>query len=66
MNVKHGACKKVRWEFLPRAERSMVRAVCGVQPEDGKIVNHLMLVLGLTQTVDQLAVQAVFVGMVLS
>ena len=37
-------------------ERSMVRAMCVVQLIDRKISTNLMLMLGLSETIDQLAV----------
>ena len=33
----------------------MVKALCGVQLKDGKRSNYLMLLLGLNETIDQLA-----------
>ena len=33
----------------------MVRAMCGVQPKDRKIPRDLMFMLGLKETIDQLA-----------
>ena len=50
--------------ILRRTERSMVRAMCGVQLKDRKQLTDLMLMLGLSETIDQLAV-AVFIGMVM-
>ena len=41
--------------ILQRTERSMVRAMCGVQLKDRKISKDLMFMLGLTETIDQLA-----------
>ena len=38
-----------------RTERSMVRAMCGVQLNDRKRTKDLMLMLGLNETIDQLA-----------
>ena len=55
MEVKHGARKKVRWEILRRTEISTVRAMCGVQLKDRKRSMDLMLMLGLKETIDQLA-----------
>ena len=36
-------------------ERSMVRPMCGVHLKDKKISTHLMFMLGLNETMDQLA-----------
>ena len=41
--------------ILRRTERSMVRAMCGLQLKDRKRSMDLMLMLGLNQTIDQLA-----------
>ena len=41
--------------ILQRTERSMVRAICGVQLKNRKISTDLMLMLGLNETIDQLA-----------
>ena len=38
-----------------RTEKSMVRAMCGVQLRDRKRSMHLMFVLGLMETMDQMA-----------
>ena len=38
-----------------RTERSMVRAMCGVQFKDRKRSTDLMLMLGFKETIDQLA-----------
>ena len=38
-----------------RSERSIVRAMCGVQLKDRKISTGLMFMLGLKETIDQLA-----------
>ena len=38
-----------------RIERSMVRAMCGVQLNDRKRSTYLMFMLGLKETIDQLA-----------
>ena len=42
-------------EILQRTERSMVRAMCGLQLNDRKISTDLMFMLGLKETIDQLA-----------
>ena len=55
--------KESEMEILQRTERSMVRAMCGVQLKDGKRSADLIFMLGLNEAVDQLAM-AVFVGMV--
>ena len=41
--------------ILRRTERSMVRAMCGVQLKDRKRSMYLMFMLGLKETMDQLA-----------
>ena len=41
--------------ILRRIERSMVRAMCVVQLRDRKISADLMLIFGLSETIDQLA-----------
>ena len=41
--------------ILPRAERSMVRAMCGVQLKDIKRSTDFMFMLGVKETIDQLA-----------
>ena len=41
--------------ILQWTERSMVRAMCGVQLKDRKRSMDLMLILGLNDTIDQLA-----------
>ena len=48
--------KDNKMEDLRIRERSMVRAKCGVQFEDGKKTEQLMLMLGLNETSDQLAI----------
>ena len=51
--------------ILQGSERSMVRAMCGVQLYDGKRSMDLMLILGYNETIHQLLWQTVFVGMVI-
>ena len=41
--------------ILQRTERSMVRAMCGVQLKDRKRSTDLMSMLGLNETIDQSA-----------
>ena len=41
--------------ILQRTERSIVRAVCGVQLKDRKRSKDFMLMLGMNETIDQLA-----------
>ena len=41
--------------ILPRIERSMVRAICGVQFKDRKKSTDYMSMFGLSETIDQLA-----------
>ena len=45
----------MRLEFYEITERSMVRAMCGVQLKDRKSSTDLMFMLGLMETIDQLA-----------
>ena len=42
-------------EILRRTVRSMVRAMCGVQRKDARRSTDLMVMLGLIETMDQLA-----------
>ena len=42
--------------ILQRTEGSMVRAMCGEQFKDRKISTDLMVMLGLNETIDQLAI----------
>ena len=42
--------------ILPGTERSIVRATCGVQLKDRKIVKNMMVWLGLNEAMDQLSV----------
>ena len=42
-------------EILRRTERSMVRAMCGVQLKDRERSTDFMLMLGFKETIDQLA-----------
>ena len=46
--------KESEMGILQRTERSMVRAMCGVQLKDRKISTDLMFMLGLLETIDQL------------
>ena len=41
--------------ILRKTEKSIVRAMCGVQLKDRKISKDLMLMLSLKETIDQLA-----------
>ena len=41
--------------ILRRTERSMVRAMCGVQLKDEKMSKDFVLLLGMDETIDQLA-----------
>ena len=56
MLYENEACclKESKMEILRRAEKSMVREMCGVQLIDRKISKDLMLVLN--ETMDQLAI----------
>ena len=51
--------------ILRRTERSMVRAMCGVQLKDRKRSTDLVFMFGLCETIDQLAMAMVFVGVVM-
>ena len=42
--------------ILQSTEGSMVRAMCGVQLKDKKLSMDLMFMLGLNETIDQLAI----------
>ena len=57
--VLHGSeawyMKERDMEILQRTERSMVRAMCGVQLQDRKRSTDFMLSLSLSETIDQLA-----------
>ena len=41
--------------ILQRTERSMVRAMCGIQLKDRKIYMDMMIMLVLNKTIDHLA-----------
>ena len=47
--------KESEMGILRRTERSMVRAMCGVQLKDRKRSMDLMFILGLKETIDQLS-----------
>ena len=47
--------KESEMGILRRTERSMVKAMLGVQPKDRKRSTDLMFMLGLNETIDQLA-----------
>ena len=47
--------KESEMGILQRTEGSMVRAMCGVQLKDRKRPTDLMLIMGLKETIDQLA-----------
>ena len=47
--------KESEMGILRRTERSMVTAMCGVLLKDRKISSTLMFMLGLNETIDQLA-----------
>ena len=47
------------------SERSMVRAIYGLQLKDIKRSTDLIFILGLNETIDQLAMANVFVCMVM-
>ena len=48
--------EKSEMGILQRTERSMVRAMCGVQLKHRKRFMDLMSMLGLKETIDQLAI----------
>ena len=48
--------KKNEMGILQRTKGSMVKAMCGVQLKDRKRSTDLMLMLGLKETIDQLAI----------
>ena len=56
MEEKHGACKKVRCEFCEGLKDPWWRAMCGVLLKDRKRFTTLMFMLGLNETMDQLAI----------
>ena len=47
--------KESKMGILRRTERSMMRAMCGVQPKDRKRSTDFMFMLGFKETIDQLA-----------
>ena len=47
--------KESEMGIFQRTERSMVRAMCGAQLKDRKRSTDLMLMLGVSETIDQLA-----------
>ena len=47
--------KKSEIRIVQRTERSMAREMCGVQLKDRKRSTDLMFMLGLSETIDQLA-----------
>ena len=47
--------KQSEMGILQRIEKSNVRAMCGIQLKDRKISTDLMFMLGLSETIDQLA-----------
>ena len=56
--------KECEMKILLRAERSMVRALCGVMLKDRKRSTDLLM-LGLNETIDQLAMAIMFIAMVM-
>ena len=53
--------KDCEMQILRRTKRSMVRAICGVQLKDRSRSTDLLFMLGLNETIDQLAmVNSVF------
>ena len=51
-------------EIFGKNEKSIVRAMCGVQLKDKVRAKGLMLMLGLNEIIKQFAI-AVFIGMVM-
>ena len=47
--------EKSEMGILQRTERSTLRAMCGVQVKDGKRSTDMIFMLGLHETIDQLA-----------
>ena len=47
--------KECEMGIFQRTERSMVRAMCGVQLKDGKRSTDLIFMMGLNKSMDQLA-----------
>ena len=50
-----GILRKSEMKICLRIERSLVRAMCGVHLKDRKTSKDLMLMVGLNETIDQLA-----------
>ena len=48
-----------------RTEKSIVKASCGVQLKDRKTSMDSLLMMGLNEGIDQLAMATVFIGMVM-
>ena len=55
MEAKHDVENENEMGILRRTERSIVRVMCGVQLKDRKRSMNLMFMLGLNETMDQLA-----------
>ena len=59
--IQHGSeawcLKESEMAILQKTERSMVRTMCGVQLKDRKRYTNLMVMLGLNETIDQLAME---------
>ena len=55
MEVKYDFLKECEMGILRRTERSTVRAMCAVQLKDRKRSMDLTFMLGLSETIDQLA-----------
>ena len=58
--ILHGSeawwLKESEMGILRRTERSTVRAMCVIQPKVRKRAKDMMLMLGLSETIDQLAI----------
>ena len=57
--------EKIDMGILQRTERSMVRAMCGFQLKDRKRSTDLMFMLGVNETMDQLAMTILLVDVVI-
>ena len=56
LSGSEACCLKESKIRILMTERSIERAICGVQVKDRKRAKDLMLVLGLNKTMDQLAI----------
>ena len=63
--IKAWCLKMSKMGILRRTERCIVGAVCGVWLESRKRTMDVLLLLSLKQIMDQLSVEAVYIGMVM-